>query len=129
MKKPAALLGLLLSLLTATPAAAVGFVNDRKAWFSMTEEARAAYVQGLNDSLNTVFVDDTLVAGLVKVGRTKCLIDLKLTASTIAERMNFVYRDDRYAGYAPPAIYIFKMAEICKIYVDRERAGFGLGPS
>ena len=129
MKKTAAPIAAICSISLASQVLAAGYVNDRQAWFSMAPEARAGYVQGLNDSLNYVFVDDTLAEGLAKSGRTKCLIDLKLDAATIADRMSFVYRDNRYAGYAPTAIYIFKMAEICKIYIDRERAAFGLGPS
>jgi hypothetical protein len=110
------------------PAAAAGFVNNRDGWMALQPQARMAYVQGLNDSLNFVFVDDTLVDALVKRARTRCLIDQKTTAAILSDRITMAYRDERNAGFAPTAIYILKMAEVCRSYVNEERQGFGLGP-
>ena len=108
---------------------AVGFVNDRNGWMALTEEAKAAYVQGMNDSLNYVFVDDTLVEALAKRGRTMCLADQQVNAAKLAERITAAYSDPRFANYAPTAIYILNLGEICRSYINRERANFGLGPA
>jgi len=129
MRNSLALFAGMALLAQAVSAGAAGFINDRRAWNALTPEGRAGYVQGLNDSLNYIFADDTLAEALAKQGRTRCLTDLKLSAGGIADRMNFLYRDDRYAAAPPTAVYILKMAEICKSYIDRERASFGLGPS
>lgn len=115
-------------LVLPVAAGAAGFVNDRRGWSSMTPDTRAAYVQGLNDSLNYIFADDTLAEALAKQGRTKCLAELKLSAANLAERMSFFYQNPNNGAYAPTAVYILKMSEICKVYIDRERAAFGLGP-
>lgn len=110
------------------PAHATGYVNDKKGWMALTPESKAAYVQGLNDSLNYVFVDDSLVDALAKKGRTECLVALQTSSSLLADRITQTYSDDRFAGYAPTAIYIIKMGETCRSYINKERASFGLGP-
>lgn len=122
------LTGAMLAMLLAGSAGAVGFVNDRNGWLGLTEEAKAAYVQGLNDSLNHVFVDDNLVEALAKRGRTMCLAERQETAATLATRITAAYGDDRFATFSPTAIYILNLGEICRGYINRERAQFGLGP-
>ena len=111
------------------PANAVGFVNDRAGWMALTEEAKDAYVQGMNDSLNYVFVDDTLVEALAKRGRTICLADQQVNAAKLAERITAAYGDPRFESFSPTALYILNIGEICRSYINRERANFGLGPT
>ena len=38
------------------------------------------------------------------------------------------YADKNLAGYAPTAIYIIKMGEVCRSHINKERAAFGIGP-
>ena len=96
---------------------------------ALTPESKAAYVQGLNDSLNYVFVDDTLTNAMAKKGRTECLVALQTSSSLLADRITYAYtKDKNMAGYAPTAVYIIKMGELCRSYINRERAAYGLGP-
>lgn len=114
--------------LLATPAAAEGFVNTRGGWLALTPEAKAAYVQGMNDSLNYSFVDDTLTEALAKRGRTRCLIEQRVTAAVLAAQITAAYEDEQYARFSPVAVYILKIGELCRPYINRERQEFGLGP-
>lgn len=108
--------------------AQAGYVNDRRGWQALTAEARSGYVQALNDSLNYVFADDTLPNALAKRGRHQCLAAQKTTAAQLADRITMAYRDDRFAAIAPTAVYIIKMQEVCRSYINDERESFGLGP-
>jgi hypothetical protein len=110
------------------PAAAhAGYVNDRRGWLALTAEARAGYVQGLNDSLNYIFSDDTLPNALAKKARNQCLSAQKTTSAILADRITTAYKDDRMASLAPTAMYIIKMQETCRSYINEQRAQFGLG--
>jgi hypothetical protein len=121
-----AIVGLALGL--AAPAAAEGFVNTRAGWLALTPEARAAYVQGLNDSLNFIFADDTLVEALAKRGRTRCLIEQGATAAGLAAQMSAAYDEPQYFNSSPVAVYILKLGEVCRPYINRERQEYGLAP-
>ncbi len=121
-------LALAASFAAGLPVRAAGFVNTKDGWMALSPESKAAYVQGLNDSLNYIFVDDTLVNALAKKGRTECLIAQQTNSSLLADRITTAYQDNRFAGAAPTAIYIIKMGEMCRAYINKERAGFGLGP-
>jgi len=112
----------------AAPVQANGYINNKSGWMALSAESKAAYVQGLNDSLNYVFVDDSLVDALAKKGRTECLVALQTNSSLLADRITQAYTDERFAAYAPTAIYIIKMGETCRPYINKERAAFGLGP-
>lgn len=119
--KVAALVSVLL------PAVAqAGYVNDRRGWLALTPEGRAGYVQGLNDSLNYIFADDTLPNALSKKARSKCLSDQRTTSAILADRITTAYKDDRFSGLAPTAMYIIRMQETCRSYINAERASFGL---
>ena len=117
-----------LAIGAAQTSLAAGFVNDKRGWMALSNDARISYAQGLNDSQNFVYVDDTVTDALVKIGRTKCLIELKTSAARLAENITFKYQDSAYAGLAPAAIYIIAMGEVCKLHINRERNVFGLGP-
>ena len=125
IRKIVTLAGVAALLLPA--AAQAGYVNDRRGWLALTPEARAGYVQGLNDSLNYIFSDDTLPNALAKKARSQCLSAQKTTAAILADRITTFYRDDRYASLAPTAVYIIKMQETCRSYINDQRAQFGLG--
>jgi hypothetical protein len=123
--------GLKLAALLAVIAPSIahaGYVNDRRGYLALTPEARAGYVQGLADSLNYIFGDDSLATALLKRARVKCLGDQRTTSAILADRITTTYKDERFAGLAPTAIYMLKMQETCKGYINQERAGFGLTP-
>ena len=102
-------LALAASFAAGLPVQAAGFVNTRDGWMALSPESKAAYVQGLK-------------------GRTECLIAQQTNSSLLADRITTAYQDNRFAGAAPTAIYIIKMGEMCRAYINKERAGFGLGP-
>ena len=116
------------AFISVQPAIAEGYVNGKDQWLALSPESKAAYVQGMNDSLNYVFVDDTLVEALAKKGRTDCLMAMQTRANLLADRITMAYREDRFAGLAPTAVYIIKMQEVCRSYITSKRATFGLGP-
>lgn len=112
----------------ALPAQAEGFVNTRAGWMALTPEAKAAYVQGLNDSLNFFFADDTLIEALTKRGRTRCLIEQGATAAGLAAQVSAAYEEPQYYNASPVAVYILKVGELCRPYINRERQEYGLAP-
>jgi len=109
-------------------ARAEGFVNTRAGWLALTTEAKSAYVQGLNDSLNYYFIDDSLVEALAKRGRTRCLIEQNATAAGLAGAITTAYDQPDFASSTPVAVYILKVNELCRPYINRERAQYGLSP-
>lgn len=121
------LLPFLVQAFTA-PAAAAGYVNNRAQWLALNAEARAAYAQAMNDSLNYIFTDDALATALTKLGRTQCMIDNGITAAKLADKITEGYKDERYALFSPTAIYIVRITEECKLSINRSRLSFGLGP-
>ena len=112
--------------LPASAPRAEGFVNTRAGWLALTGEAKAAYVQGLNDSLNYYFVDDSLVEALAKRGRTRCLIEQGATAGVLVSAITAAYDEPQFANSTPVAVYILKINELCRPYINRERAEYGL---
>lgn len=110
------------------PVLAEGFVNTRGGWLALTAEAKAAYVQGLNDSLNYFFVDDSLTEALAKRGRTKCLIEQRVTAAVLSAQITAAYNEAQYERFSPVAVYILQIGQLCRPYINRERQEFGLGP-
>lgn len=113
---------------TSGAASAAGYVNNRAGWYALTKEAKIGYAQGMNDSLNYVFTDDTLSEALIKRGRTLCLVEQKTTAAGLADQITATYKDDRFANVAPTALYILRMAEVCKKNINAVRLEYGLGP-
>jgi hypothetical protein len=117
------------AVFAVTPAAAAsGYVNTAEGYLALSPESKAAYVQGLNDALNYIFVDDSLVTALAKRGRLECLVNMETNSSLLADRLTMAYRDPKFQSLAPTAVYIIKMGETCKTYINQERAKFGLGP-
>jgi hypothetical protein len=123
-----AILAAALAMALAMPAAAEGFVNTRAGWLALSPEAKSAYVQGLNDSLNYSYVDDSLTEALAKRGRTRCLVEQGVTAAVLAAQISAAYEQEEFARFSPVAVYILKIGELCRPYINRERADFGLGP-
>lgn len=114
--------------LLAPATAQAGYINNRAQWLALTPEARAGYVQGMADSLNYMYADDSLSTALVKKARNRCLADQRTTAAILADRITTGYKDDRFAGLAPTAMFFIRMQDVCKSYINQERASFGLSP-
>lgn len=108
--------------------AQAGYVNNRDGWRKLTYEARAGYVQGMNDSLNYIYTDDTLPEALLKKARNECLAAQRTTSAILADRITTAYKDDRFANAAPTALYVLTMQETCRSYINQQRADFGLPP-
>jgi hypothetical protein len=116
----------LAAALFAQPALSAGYVNNRANWQSLSSEAKIA--QAINDSLNYVFADDSLAEALGKQGRITCLIANKITAAQLADRISDTYKDDRYEALAPSAVYIIRMTQECRQFINKARMDFGLAP-
>lgn len=112
----------------AAGAQAAGFVNNGKEWLDLTPEAKAAYVRGLNDSANYVFTDDSLDAAIVKISRTRCLVEKQVTTAILADMLTTAYTKDagRYASAPPFVVYVARLGAFCKDVINRERRNFGL---
>ncbi|MBK8630053.1 MAG: hypothetical protein IPN84_07550 [Sphingomonadales bacterium] len=115
--------------LMAAPAYAGGFVNNASGWLALPPDAKAAYVQALSDSANLIFVDDELATAIVKLARTRCLVEQKTTAAILADRVTMAYtKDAKLANFPPSVIYIMRMADVCRTTINEERARFSLPP-
>lgn len=108
---------------------AAGFVKDGDGWARLTPEARAAYVQGLSDTANFIYLNDDLPTAIVKLARTRCLVEQKTTTAILADRITMAYGRTPELRKQPPAvIYVMRMAESCRDYINQERARFNLPP-
>lgn len=113
----------------AVQAPAAGFVNNGAGWLALPPDAKAAYVQALSDSANLIFVDDSLATAIVKLARTRCLVEQKTNAAILADRITMAYTKDRaLAGVAPSIVYIMRMGDVCRQFINEERARFSLPP-
>ena len=113
----------------AAPAAvhASGFVNNGAAWLALPPEAKVAYVQGLSDSVNFIYVNDDLPTAIVKLARTRCLVEQKTTAAVLSDRITTSYtKFPAFAGHAPDFVYIARMNDLCGDFIKQERGRFGL---
>ncbi len=121
---------LALALSLAPPAMAIGFVNNGTQWLALSAEEKFSYVRGLNDAANFVFIDDSLDAAIAKTGRTKCLVEKKVTTAILADMLTTAYDKEgaRYGQLAPLVVYLARVGEFCRDVIVRERAGFGLPP-
>lgn len=115
--------------LFASAATAAGFINNGAAWMQMSPDAKAAYIQGINDASNFLFINDDLPTALVKLARTRCLIEQKTTAAILSDRITTAYtKDASFANLPPNVVYIAKMAIVCHEYINQERNRIGLPP-
>ena len=130
MKRTLFPLLLLSAMPLASPAVAIGFVNNGAQWLALSPEEKFSYVRGLNDSANFVFVDDSLDAAIAKTGRTKCLVEKQMTTAILADMLTTAYdkEGERYGQLAPLVVYLARLGEFCRDVIVRERAGFGLPP-
>lgn len=113
----------------ATPSFAAGFINNGAGWLALPPDGKAAYAQALNDSANLIFVDDELATAIVKLARTRCLVEQKTTAAILADRITMAYtKDPKLANIAPSIIYIMRMGEVCRQFINEERGRFSLPP-
>jgi hypothetical protein len=111
------------------PGSAAGFVNNGKAWLALPPDGKAAYAQGLNDSVNFIYVNDDLATAIVKLARTRCLVEQKMTAAVVADRITTAYTKEPNLINQPPLfIYVAKMGMVCREFINQERARYSLPP-
>ena len=118
------------ALTAASPASAGGgFINNGQGWTLLSPEAKAAYVQGLNDTANYIYVNDDLPTAIVKLARTRCIVEQKTTTAVLADRITTAYaKDPRLLSQPPLVIYIMRMGDVCRGIINEERARFSLPP-
>ncbi|MEP6867690.1 MAG: hypothetical protein ABJA20_04175 [Novosphingobium sp.] len=108
-------------------ALADGYINSGDSWLAMTPEAKMAYVQGVNDTSNFIYVNDDLATAIVKVARTRCLIESKTTPNILADIITNAYTKQPALKVRPPMlIYVLRMGEICRPIINQERTRMGL---
>jgi hypothetical protein len=113
----------------ATGVEARGFLNTANNWEAMPADARSAYVQGLNDSANFIFINDDLATAVLKVARTRCLIEHKTTAASLANSLTNLYVNNRqFANQPPIVVYVAFMGATCKGIINEERQRLELPP-
>ncbi len=114
-------------LASAGPVHASGYVNNGDGWLVMPPQAKAAYIQGLNDTINFVYVNDDLDTAIVKVARTRCLIETKTTPVILSDMITTAYTKNPGLKVQPPiVVYVSRMADICKSIINQERTRMGL---
>ena len=117
-------------VMSGTAAHASGFVNDGIAWQKMSTDSQAAYIQGINDASNFIYLNDDLATATIKLARTRCLIEQKSTAAVLAFQISSAYAANRAALSQPPlAVYVMIMTGNCRNYINQERARLGLPPT
>ena len=127
------ILALGLACLAALPGgaalASAGYINNADQWNRLSPAEKAAYVQGLNDTANFVFVNDDLATGLVKAARTRCLIQTKMAPNMLSDVITAAYAKTPALHSQPPMIvYVARLAEICRPIINEERVRIGLPP-
>lgn len=124
------LCGIVAAVSVAAPAwAGAGYVNNAEQWRELSPAEKAAYVQGLNDIANFVFVNDDLQTGIVKVARTRCLLEAKMAPNILSDVVTSAYEKMPQLRSQPPSIvYFARLSEICRAVINDERARFGLPP-
>lgn len=110
-------------------ASASGYVYNADTWLALPPLARQAYAQGINDTANHVFDTDTVGAAVVKMARTRCLIEQKTTSAMLADRITMAYmKEPVFKNLPPDIVYFAKMAAACQVYIAQERDRMGLPP-
>jgi hypothetical protein len=118
-------------LFALAPAAALasGFVYNADTWLALPPQARQAYAQGINDAANYVYTTDDVGQAVVKIARTRCLIEQRTTAAILADRITMAYTNEAAFRNTPPNIvYFAKMAIYCREFINQERDRMGLPP-
>ena len=120
-------LAITLAVLWTAPCYAGGFVNSGDAWIALAPEAKAAYVQGLNDGINVIIPTDDLSTAITKVARTRCLAEQRTTSAILADRITQGYiREDGFKLQPPAVVYLSRMFLACRDIINQERGKFGL---
>jgi hypothetical protein len=119
-----------LGLGTANAAlAAAGYVNNAEQWSRLAPAERAAYVQGVNDTSNFVYLNDDLATGIIKAARTRCLIQTKMAPNLLSDVITTAYdKTPQLRSQPPMVVYLSRLNEICRPVINEERARFGLPP-
>jgi hypothetical protein len=115
--------------MASAPALASGYVSNAAQWTALTPPEKAAYAVAVNDTANYLFINDDLATALVKAARTRCLLQTKTSPPLLADIITNGYAKDASLANQPPyAVYVIRLAEICKPYINEERTRIGLPP-
>jgi hypothetical protein len=130
LKRAATVLAMALGLGAANAAlAAAGYVNNAEQWSRLAPAERAAYVQGVNDTSNFVYLNDDLATGIIKAARTRCLIQTKMAPNLLSDVITTAYdKTPQLRSQPPMVVYLSRLNEICRPVINEERARFGLPP-
>lgn len=130
LKRAAAVLVMAAGLGAAgTALASAGYVNNAEQWAKLNPAERAAYVQGVNDTSNFVYLNDDLATGIVKAARTRCLIQTKMAPNLLSDVITTAYdKTPQLRSQPPMVVYLSRLSEICRPVINEERARFGLPP-
>lgn len=110
-------------------ASADGYINNGNQWQQMTPVERKAYVQGLNDTVNFVYQNDDLPTAVVKVARTRCLIETKTAPNILADIITTAYSKQPQLVREPPLfVYVLRLSDICRTFINQERQRMNLAP-
>ena len=116
-----------LAMVWSAPCFAGGFVNSGAAWIALSPDAKAAYVQGLNDGMNVILPTDDLAIAITKVARTRCLAEQRTTSAVLADRITQGYASvPGLKGQPPAVVYLARMFLACRDIINQERDRFGL---
>lgn len=106
-----------------------GYVVNGEGWNRMAPVERVAYAQGLNDVVNFPYSDDDLTTAVIKVARTRCLLENKIAPNILSDIITNGYtRREEWKKEPPLFIYVVRLAEICRPIINAERARMGLPP-
>ena len=124
-------LALALGLGAASSAwASAGYVNNAEQWSKLNPAERAAYAQGVNDTVNFVYLNDDLATGIIKAARTRCLIQTKMAPNLLSDVITTAYdKTPQLRNQPPMVVYLSRLTEICRPVINEERARFGLPPT
>lgn len=120
---------LVASLLGSVPCLgqARGYVVNGNGWMKMTPIERVAYAQGLNDVANFPYVDDNLDTAVMKVARTRCLVESKTAPNILSDIITTAYtRQPEWMKETPLFVYVMRLRDICRVTINEERARMGL---
>ena len=114
---------------TAAPVRADGFVTNGEGWLALSPVERMAYIQGINDSANFIYSNDDLATAIVKVARTRCLIDNSIAPNILADIITTAYTNQPALRIHPPLyIYVTRLTDICRQQINVERGRMGQPP-
>lgn len=108
-------------------AAPRGYVVNGDGWMRMTPPEKAAYIQGLNDTVNYPYTNDDLDTAVVKYARTRCLLETNTAPNILSDIITNGYtKNPAWTKETPLFVYIVRLNDICRKIINEERVKMGL---